>query len=124
MKKFSKNLILPSIIISTIASASGSDNETTLTKGMTTRFGEASDSITIITNNGEPIILKRELIENQLRPHIGNRPIHSLEIQVHDENNEIIITDRSRLIMRTDIQGLVKCCINVDGLTGRIFQEP
>lgn len=110
MKKI-KLIIGPSLFLfSTLASAIESD--IVLTKGMSGEISTETNSVTIISKSGEPIILNAQTIREQMINQNGIQPYSELEIQIHDENDEIIITDRSRIIIHTDISELRQCCVN------------
>jgi hypothetical protein len=110
MKKI-KLALAPSLFMFS-ALSSASEANLRLTKGMSGELTKSIDTVTIISSAGIPIKLNANEIRQQVIAQVGMKPINDLEIQVHDENNEIIITDRSRIIIHTDISELRQCCVN------------
>ena len=110
MNKLNK-LMGSGMALYSLISAAG-DTNIVLTKGMSSTISDSNKYVTIISENGIPVKLSTEDIRNKIVAKVGSRPISELELQIHDEENEIIITDRTRIIIKTDLRELRTCCIN------------
>lgn len=110
MKLIAYGLIPGILIFSGLVSA---DTYETLAQGKSQIINRNAETITIISNNGEIVSLDAKKILETIAPFSGGADLTKLEIFVHDELDDILISNRERLHILTNIDELKQCCPNL-----------
>ena len=112
MKNLKKISLIPSLILYSQLS-SAMDRSLTISPDKAVVFRNSISEFVVLTDSGRIVHLDANKIRDMIEPLAGAMPLNELEILVHRETDEIIISDRNNINIYTDIRELSQCCPNL-----------
>lgn len=101
---------IPSLVFATILSLSDS----ALAESSVQKYVLNGKNLVVFTASGRPVSLDANKIKEEILPQNGEpTPDTTLEIYVHDETEEVWITNRGSINVFTDLIELGNCCPNL-----------